>query len=218
MSSGVIPVRVDDIDDWLPQTQCTRCGYPDCRSYAEAVARRDTDINRCPPGGTITIRALAGLFGIAEKALDPECGVHEPRLLARIIESECIGCRLCIDACPVDAIVGAAKRMHSVIARDCTGCELCVEPCPVDCIELVPPPPTDGRGERWPEYPPDLVRRARQRAARRRERAVRQAAAYARARKRGNDRRRMREEILAAVRRTRRRRDRLSIASDGDPR
>jgi len=129
---------VDRIDAALPQTQCERCGYAGCRPYAEAIAAGEADINRCPPGGTATIQTLAALTGKPAKPLDPECGAFREVLLARIDEAHCIGCTLCIVACPVDAIVGAPKRMHGVLASLCTGCELCVPPCPVACIELVP--------------------------------------------------------------------------------
>lgn len=126
------------IDALLPQTQCTRCGYPTCRAYADAIAADEADINRCPPGGAEGIAALAALLGVPPKPLDPATGAEGPALVAVIDESICIGCTKCILACPVDAIVGAAKRMHTVIAAECTGCELCVPPCPVDCIDLVP--------------------------------------------------------------------------------
>lgn len=126
------------IDALLPQTQCTRCGYPTCRAYANAIASDEADINRCPPGGAEGIAALADLLRIPPKPLDPSTGVEGPPLVAIIDESVCIGCTKCIQACPVDAIVGSAKRMHTVIAAECTGCELCVPPCPVDCIDLVP--------------------------------------------------------------------------------
>jgi Na+-translocating ferredoxin:NAD+ oxidoreductase subunit B len=129
---------VDRIDALLPQTQCTRCGYAGCRPYAEAIAAGDADINRCPPGGNETIAALAALTGKAARPLEPACGEHEPLAIARIEETSCIGCTLCIAACPVDAIVGAAKRMHTVLASQCTGCSLCIPPCPVDCIVLEP--------------------------------------------------------------------------------
>jgi electron transport complex protein RnfB len=125
------------IDALLPQTQCTRCGYPTCRAYAEAIALDQTDINHCPPGGTDGVVALANLLVRAPKPLDPANGAEAPPLVAFIDESLCIGCTKCIQACPVDAIVGAAKRMHTVIASECTGCELCLAPCPVDCIELI---------------------------------------------------------------------------------
>ena len=121
----------------LPQTQCRRCGYADCRGYAEAIAAEDAPINRCPPGGAAGITRLALVTGRAELPLDPVCGSESPRSLAVIAEGACIGCALCLQACPVDAIVGAPKRMHVVIAEHCTGCELCIPVCPVDCIALV---------------------------------------------------------------------------------
>jgi electron transport complex protein RnfB len=126
------------IDAALPQTQCTRCGYPDCRAYAEAVAAGAAPINRCPPGGEEGIARLAQITGQPLTALDTSRGLEVPRLLAVIDETWCIGCTLCIKACPVDCIIGAPKRMHTVIDADCTGCELCVPACPVDCIALLP--------------------------------------------------------------------------------
>ncbi|WJW76054.1 electron transport complex subunit RsxB [Thiohalobacter sp. IOR34] len=129
---------VDQIDAILPQTQCGQCGFPGCRPYAEAIAAGEADINRCPPGGETVIRALADLLGRDVKPLDEEHGEHKAKEVAVIDESQCIGCTLCIQACPVDAILGAAKHMHTVIAEECTGCTLCVEPCPVDCIHMVP--------------------------------------------------------------------------------
>lgn len=128
----------DQIDALLPQTQCTRCGYPACRPYAEAIARGEAPINRCPPGGEAGIRALAALTGQQVQPLDPECGAEMPLRGAIIDEDVCIGCTKCIQACPVDAIVGAAKLMHTVIPQWCTGCELCIPPCPVDCIAMIP--------------------------------------------------------------------------------
>ncbi len=128
----------DRIDAWLPQTQCTQCGYPRCRAYAEAVACGAADINQCPPGGEATITALALLQQVHPKPLDPRYGQHLPRQLAVIDEAVCIGCRKCLDVCPVDAILGARKKMHTVLARDCSGCELCLPSCPVDCITMVP--------------------------------------------------------------------------------
>lgn len=152
------------VDAWLPQTQCTQCGYPHCRAYAEAMAQGGADVNRCPPGGDITINALARLLGTIATPLDPECGKHEPRMLVAIDENLCIGCTLCIQACPVDAIVGAAKSMHTVIASECTGCELCVPPCPVDCIDILPAPKQPAEPHwTWPEYSPVQTRRARER-------------------------------------------------------
>lgn len=135
----------DRIDAALPQTQCRRCGYPACRPYAEAVARGEAAINRCPPGGQESVRTLARITGRTVLPLDPECGVETPPQVALIDEDACIGCTKCIQACPVDAIVGANKLMHTVVADLCTGCELCMAPCPVDCIAMVlavdmPPP------------------------------------------------------------------------------
>jgi Na+-translocating ferredoxin:NAD+ oxidoreductase subunit B len=132
---------VDQINALLPQTQCAQCGFPGCRPYAEAIAAGQADINQCPPGGEAGVRALAQLLGREPKALNPEHGENKAPQVALIDESQCIGCVLCIKACPVDAIVGAAKRMHTVIEEDCTGCELCIAPCPVDCIQMVPARP-----------------------------------------------------------------------------
>jgi electron transport complex protein RnfB len=128
------------IDAVLPQTQCTQCGYAGCMPYAEAVAANEAAINRCPPGGNRVIRKLSRITARPYIALDSRCGVHKPRQVARIDEARCIGCTLCIRACPVDAIVGAPKLMHTVIGAECTGCELCLPPCPVDCIALEPAP------------------------------------------------------------------------------
>ena len=128
----------DAIDALLPQTQCTKCSYPGCRPYAEAIARGEAGINQCPPGGKAVIGALAALLQVPCQPLHPSHGVEQPRSAAFIREELCIGCMLCIQACPVDAIVGAAKLMHSVLIDACTGCELCVPPCPVDCIDMLP--------------------------------------------------------------------------------
>ncbi len=128
---------IEAIDALLPQTQCTKCGYQGCRPYAEAIARGDADINQCPPGGAAGVLKLAQLLGHEQKALNPVNGVEKPRSAALIDESRCIGCMLCIYACPVDAIVGSPKQMHTVLTEFCTGCDLCVPPCPVDCIEMV---------------------------------------------------------------------------------
>lgn len=127
----------DAIDALLPQTQCGKCGYPGCRPYAQAIATGRADINQCAPGGADGVREIAALIGIPAKPLDPAYGAEQPPAVAVIDEKICIGCTLCIRACPVDAIVGAAKLMHTVITAACTGCELCLPPCPVDCIMMV---------------------------------------------------------------------------------
>ncbi len=124
------------IDALLPQTQCGRCGFSGCRPYAAAIARGDADIDRCPPGGNEGISALADLLGVPVKPLNPAHGEVQGKRVALILEDQCIGCTLCLKACPVDAIVGAPQWAHTVIAAECTGCELCVAPCPVDCIEM----------------------------------------------------------------------------------
>jgi Na+-translocating ferredoxin:NAD+ oxidoreductase subunit B len=128
------------IDALLPQTQCTKCGYSGCLPYARAIAAGEADINQCPPGGAAGVCKLAALLGREAKPLNPANGTEQRRTVALIDEARCIGCTLCIQACPVDAIVGAAKRMHAVIAELCTGCDLCVPPCPVDCIDMLPLP------------------------------------------------------------------------------
>jgi electron transport complex protein RnfB len=133
-----VPDLADRIDDLLPQTQCTRCGYDGCRPYADAIAAGAAGINRCPPGGDATLVALARLTGRPAAPLDVTRGAPGPLRVARIDEEACIGCTLCIKACPVDAIVGAPKRMHGVLTALCSGCDLCVAPCPVDCIAMVP--------------------------------------------------------------------------------
>jgi len=132
------PLQVEDIDALLPQTQCTKCGYPGCRPYAEAMATGKAEINQCPPGGEAGVRKLATLLGRPYIPLNPANGTEMPRRVALIDEATCIGCTLCIQACPVDAIIGGAKYMHTVIADHCTGCDLCVPPCPVDCIAMIP--------------------------------------------------------------------------------
>ncbi len=129
---------IQRIDALLPQTQCGKCGHPGCKPYAQGIAQGEA-INKCPPGGTETIAALASLLSIPVLALETERG-EAPAQIAYIREAECIGCTKCIQACPVDAILGAAKLMHTVITDECTGCDLCVAPCPVDCIEMRPLP------------------------------------------------------------------------------
>lgn len=198
------------VDAWLPQTQCTRCGYPRCGAYAEAIARGAADINQCPPGGDATIGALAQLLGVAPRSLNPANGAHQPRTRAVIDEARCIGCRKCLDVCPVDAIIGASKLMHTVIAAQCSGCELCLPPCPVDCILMVAVPSPADPASPWPEYARieterwrersqartlRLERRRQERLTARRARAS-SAAAHA-------DRERIRAEIRAAVERVR---------------
>ena len=131
-------VSAHDIDALLPQTQCTRCGYSGCRPYAEAIAAGLAGINQCPPGGAATIGALATLLERTPLPLNPANGVEGPDLIAQIDEETCIGCARCLPPCPVDAIVGASKQMHTVVLALCTGCELCVALCPVDCIAMVP--------------------------------------------------------------------------------
>jgi electron transport complex protein RnfB len=127
----------EKIDAVLPQTQCGQCGYPGCKPYAEAIAKGEADINLCPPGGEEGIHKLAELLGVEFKPFGANAQ-PKPKAVAFIDEQTCIGCTLCIQACPVDAIAGAAKQMHTIIAAECTGCELCVAPCPVDCISMVP--------------------------------------------------------------------------------
>jgi electron transport complex protein RnfB len=158
---------VERIDALLPQTQCRRCGYDGCRPYAAALAQGGVAINRCPPGGEHTVAALAALLAVPVLPLDSSRGTPQPLVAARVDETACIGCALCIAACPVDAIVGAAKLMHTVLAERCTGCELCVPPCPVDCIALVP------AGRAWTRAD---ANRARQRFADHAARGQRRAA------------------------------------------
>ncbi len=150
----------DRIDAALPQTQCTRCGYPDCRGYADAVAAGEADINRCPPGGAEGIGRLAVITQRPPLALDGTRGHEGPRALAVIDEAWCIGCTLCIKACPVDCIVGASKLMHTVVDAQCTGCELCVPVCPVDCIAMVP---VTGERTGWAAWSPGQAEEARER-------------------------------------------------------
>ncbi len=134
----VMPSLADQIEDLLPQTQCTKCGYSGCRPYAEAIALGQAEINQCPPGGMAGVARLASLLQRQVIPINPVHGFERPRPLAFIDESLCIGCTLCIQACPVDAIVGANKQMHTILPSLCTGCDLCVAPCPVDCIVMTP--------------------------------------------------------------------------------
>jgi Na+-translocating ferredoxin:NAD+ oxidoreductase subunit B len=144
----------------LPQTQCTRCGYPDCAGYAQALHEGSADINQCPPGGFEGVQRLAALTGRLPKPLNPEHGTEGPRTVVFIDEAWCIGCTLCIKACPVDAIVGTNKLMHTVIEPYCTGCELCLPVCPVDCIEIEN---VSGSATGWAAWSPELANEARQR-------------------------------------------------------
>jgi electron transport complex protein RnfB len=205
------------IDALLPQTQCTRCGYPTCRAYADAIATGEADIDRCPPGGMDGVAALARLHDREPKPLDPACGVEAPPSVALIDEAACIGCTKCIRACPVDAIVGASKRMHTVIADECTGCGLCVPPCPVDCISL----PVVAAA---PMSRPEILVRAAQARERfrarnvrfereRRERAVRRAGARTSG---ATSAPISREAVLAAIARGRARRRDLPAKPAGD--
>ena len=148
----------DRIEDALPQTQCTKCGYAGCRPYAEAIASGEAGINQCPPGGAQGIARLANLLGKPVIPLNPTHGVERARPVAVIDEAACIGCTLCIQACPVDAIVGAAKQMHTVVAELCTGCDLCVAPCPVDCIAMVEVTPGRTGWEAWSQEQADAAR------------------------------------------------------------
>ena len=196
----------DRIDALLPQTQCEQCGFHGCRPYAEAMAAGEAEINRCPPGGTAGIAALADLLQRAARPLDPECGVEKPRVLAKIIEADCIGCTKCIQVCPVDAIVGSGKLMHTVIADQCTGCELCIPACPVDCIVTVPMP-----AEQQDQSHADAARRnfrqreqrlAREKAERAAQLARRKAAMHAPKVREGISR----NEVMAAIARAKEKR------------
>ncbi|HEX3915604.1 MAG TPA: RnfABCDGE type electron transport complex subunit B [Steroidobacteraceae bacterium] len=141
MSEQTAPELAGRIDALLPQTQCTRCGYSGCSPYAAAIAAGEAEINQCPPGGNGTVAALARLLNRPVLPLNPKHGLESPPSVAWIDESRCIGCARCLSPCPVDAIVGAQKYMHTVLSGSCTGCELCLAPCPVDCIEMRPAPP-----------------------------------------------------------------------------
>ena len=171
------PDAVQAIDRCLPQTQCAQCGYPGCLAYSRAIAAGQAAINQCPPGGEVSIAALSTLLGREARPLNPDNGVHKPLQLAFIHEADCIGCKLCIQACPVDCIVGATKLMHTVIAAECTGCELCLPVCPTDCIAMVEPPADYGASDGkpaapslWPAFSQHQVEKSRRRAAAKRRR------------------------------------------------
>lgn len=166
LASSDLAGRIEAV---LPQTQCTRCGYPDCAQYAQAVAAEQAGIDQCPPGGQEGVRRIATLMGQPSRPLNAEHGRETPRLLAVIEEEWCIGCTLCIAACPVDAIVGANKRMHTVLARHCTGCELCLPVCPVDCIALVN---ASGTRTGWAAWSEEQAGNAALRYARHRQRGI----------------------------------------------
>jgi electron transport complex protein RnfB len=166
-------VSVDAIDAALPQTQCTRCGYPDCRAYAQAIADGEADINRCPPGGAEGVARLAAITGRPVQPLDADCGAEGPLQLALIDETWCIGCTLCIEACPVDCIVGTHKRMHTVIGAQCTGCELCLPACPVDCIAMVAVDARPDAATGWAAWTATQAEAARQRYDQTRDRRER---------------------------------------------
>jgi electron transport complex protein RnfB len=168
MTTASAPESAALIDALLPQTQCTRCGFPGCRPYAAAIANGEAEINQCPPGGAATIEALARLLGRDTLPLNPVNGTEAPPRLAWIDESRCIGCARCLAPCPVDAILGAAKFMHTVLAEHCTGCELCVAACPVDCIEMSTAPApaanhADANRRRFEAHTSRLLQRVEQR-------------------------------------------------------
>lgn len=165
--ASALAVFIGAIDAALPQTQCTRCGYPDCRHYAQAIAQGEAPINQCPPGGQEGVARLAAITGQAALPLNPDNGLEAVRTVARIDENWCIGCTLCIKACPTDAILGANKRMHTVIPEACTGCELCLPVCPVDCIEL---DNASGDATGWAAWSPAQADEARQRYHRHQQR------------------------------------------------
>ncbi len=203
MTNASINPLIDQIDRCLPQTQCTLCTYPRCREYAEAIAHGQAEINQCPPGGQVTINALSNLLDKPALALNEEHGINEPKQIAYIDEPGCIGCKLCIKACPVDCIVGSVKLMHTVIADDCTGCKLCIPVCPTDCIALVAPDLPSTKEEQnspWPGFTLEQVAWARfnteQTIKRNRQREQVRIK-----RKKGIVRKQMQQEILAAVHR-----------------
>ncbi len=178
LPGGLAPLRraalAQRIDAALPQTQCTRCGYPDCASYAPAIAAGEAGIDRCPPGGEAGVRRLAQVTGLVPVPLSAEVEPEGPRRLAVIDENWCIGCTKCIQACPVDCIVGAPKQMHTVIEAECTGCELCVPVCPVDCIALVPSGDASPALTGWAAWSQAQADAARARYAARRARLERE--------------------------------------------
>lgn len=198
-----VPTLNQQIDALLPQTQCQRCGFPRCADYADAIAAGESGINRCPPGSDYTRNTLAQLLALEVTGLDPDCGSEAPRQLFYIDEQHCIGCTLCIQACPVDAIVGCAKKMHTVIADECTGCELCVPACPVDCIHSIRHPNADQNPSgKWPGYSEDEANHARRRIELRLQRLARLEQAAA-AKRKTRESAKIRDEIAAAIERVR---------------
>jgi electron transport complex protein RnfB len=209
MSGAIDP---HTIDQWLPQTQCQRCGYPGCWEYANAISAESAPINRCPPGGDITLRALAEITSKPLVSIDRDCGTVGPLAYAVINEALCIGCTLCIQACPVDAIAGASKLMHTIIGHECTGCELCIAPCPMDCIQMTPITGMsldDEQPSPWPEYSSGMVVRARRRAEMKRSRSQLSAESFCSNTTPTNAV--MRKNILSSVKRTRARRNSLYL-------
>lgn len=171
---GSVDALASALHDALPQTQCTRCGYPDCRTYARAIASEAAPINQCPPGGDEGVRRLAALTGRSAQSLNPANGTESVRRVAEIDETWCIGCTLCLQACPVDCILGAAKLMHVIAPMQCTGCELCLPACPVDCITMSP---VSGGATGWQAWSGAQARQARERYEWHQARQVRDAAA-----------------------------------------
>jgi electron transport complex protein RnfB len=159
-AATVTKTLADLIEDVLPQTQCTKCGYPACRPYAEAIAAGEAGINQCPPGGIEGVRRISALTGRPVIPINPANGFERPRAVAFIDEQLCIGCTLCIQACPVDAIIGATKQMHTILPTLCTGCDLCVAPCPVDCIVMYP---VTGDATGWDAWTQEQADSARER-------------------------------------------------------
>ena len=198
-------IAVTEIDGCLPQTQCTMCGYPSCIDYATALSQNQAPINRCPPGGSATLSALSECLGIPATSLAEDCETYAGRKVAKITESQCIGCALCIEPCPVDAIIGASQQMHVVLPDECTGCNLCVDFCPVDCIQMVDPPVLRA-GETWPDFLDEEVSHWRDLANRSRSRLARNSTQFETA----AESQEIKRQIRSAVNRERTRRWKVS--------